>query len=85
MTDLELMTKYNILDNDWDNMQVVDAKMTAQTVVGLFIALENTLASKIDPYLGENIDNVKSEILTYLDTYFIDIRKEFDINDLPEN
>ena len=85
MTDTELINKYRLLDNDWDSMGIVDAKMTAQTVVGLFIALQNNLSSKIDPDLNKNIHDLKNEILTYLDKYFIEIRDEFDINDLPEN
>jgi hypothetical protein len=67
----ELVKKYKIKDKDWKNITLVEIKLKAQTVVALFIAIENTMASCISPVQSELIDNTKKELLTYLDENFI--------------
>ena len=66
------MEKYTIKSDDWSDISLVDIKMKAQSVVSLFIILENTLAPHITPEETELIEDTKNKLLSYLDKTFID-------------
>lgn len=68
---IELLEKYKINLDDWDNMQIVDMKMKAETIISCFICIENTLAPHISPKESEIIQKTKECLLSYLDKYFI--------------
>lgn len=65
------LEKYKLNPEDWESISLVDAKMKAETVVSLFLILENTLASCISPEESELIDSTKTKLLEYLDKNFI--------------
>lgn len=73
MSTLELLKKYKVSIEDFDNIDLVTMKMKAESVVLLFKAIENTLAPHISPVESEKIDDTRKHILDYLDKYFINI------------
>ena len=79
------LEKYQINQQDWKNIDLVNMKMKAESVVSLFLVLENTLAPHISPVESEMIDKTKNAILKYLDNSFIDNLKQpekFDLSKL---
>ena len=65
------LAKYQIKQEDWDNVNLVEIKMKAESVVSLFVVLENILATHISPEESEMIDKTKNHLLKYLDDFFI--------------
>lgn len=65
------LAKYQIKQEDWDNVNLVEMKMKAESVVSLFVVLENILAPHISPEESEMIDKTKNHLLNYLDEFFI--------------
>jgi len=70
------LEKYQINEQDWNNINLVQMKMKAESVVSLFLVLENTLAPHISPVESGMIEKTKSAILKYLDNSFIDNLKK---------
>jgi hypothetical protein len=71
MMDFQKIRKYRLKEEDWDDMNIVNSKMAAESVVASFIVIRNALAELISPKESELIDNTESELLAYLDKYFI--------------
>jgi len=69
------LEKYQINQEDWKNINLVNMKMKAESVVSLFLVLENTLAPHISPVESEMIKNTKTHLLEYLDKYFIEVEQ----------
>ncbi len=67
------LEKYQINQQDWENIDLVNMKMKAESVVSLFLVIENTLAPHISPVESEMIDNTKKHLLKYLDEHFINV------------
>jgi len=67
----KLLEKYQINPQDWRNMDVVKIKMKAESVVSLFLILENTLAPHITPVESEMIESTKTHLLNYLEESFL--------------
>lgn len=65
------LEKYEIKKEDWDNINLVQMKMKAESVVSIFLVLENTLAPHISPVESEMIEKTKNHLLKYLDDCFI--------------
>ena len=65
--------KYEIEKQDWNNIDLVNMKMKAETITALFIAIENVLAPHISPVESSAIENTKNLLLDYLDNSFINV------------
>jgi len=62
---------YEIENKDWNDIDLVNIKMKAETITALFIAIENTLAPHITPIESSLIESTKKQILEYLNKNFI--------------
>lgn len=76
MNNSKKLEKYQINQEDWENIDLVNMKMKAESVVSLFLILENILAPHISPFESEMIENTKTHILEYLDKHFVNLSKE---------
>jgi hypothetical protein len=74
MTEIEKLAKYALQNADWTEkgMDYVEMKIKAQTIVGLFVALRNTLAPHVTPDLFEKVNDLEDELLEYIDETFLD-------------
>lgn len=65
------MSKYEILESDWNNMAIVNMKLSAQTIEAAFQIIENSMALFANPDMTESLDKAKEEILSNIDTYHL--------------
>ena len=72
----KLLKKYQLKQKDWNNIDLVEMKIKAESVVLLFRAIENTLCSHVSPHEIELLDNTRDEILKYLDDVFINKKRK---------
>lgn len=49
MMDFQKIRKYRLKEEDWDDMNIVNSKMAAESVVASFIVIRNVLAELISP------------------------------------
>lgn len=63
------LAKYQIENEDWKNINLVDLKMKAENVVSLFVTLRNVLAPIATPEESELIEKTKQTLLNYLDGF----------------
>ena len=71
MKTVDLVKKYEIQKEDWEDINLVDVKMKLQTVMALFLAIENTLAELVTPAESDLLENTRDEILKYIEENFI--------------
>jgi len=65
------MSKYEILESDWRDINVVNMKLSAQTIEAAFQIIENSMARFANPDMTESLDKAKEEILNNIDTYHL--------------
>ena len=55
-----------IEESDWNNIKVIDVKMSIQTIQCNFISIENTISHLSNPEITEAIDELKEKINGHL-------------------
>lgn len=70
---IEKEINYDINQDDWNNIKLVEIKQKAKSVIYLFKVLENTLAPHITPVETELIDRTKAHLLKYLEDNFMNL------------
>ncbi len=70
-TNINRLNQYYIIESDFKNLRLVEAKMKAESIIGLFIALENIIAPIANPEIADDVAATKHKLLNYIDEYFI--------------
>ncbi len=67
MKQIELLKKYQIKDDEWEDMPIVDLKIKAENIIHLFSLLENSMASIASPKEIKLIYDTQKKLLSYID------------------
>ena len=66
---MEEMLKYKVCHEDWRNLNLVEMKHKAESIVALFTVLENLIAPNVSPEQMEILDEAKCNILECYDEH----------------
>jgi hypothetical protein len=69
MKNTKLLPLYEIQVEDWSNMTLVEMKMKAESIVSLFMVMENISAPHITPVESDAMRNARDRILRCFDSH----------------